>query len=58
MLNFINKRNQHIPVSINNIQVPYADTEVYLGMTLNTKLRWRAYLKKEKEEVNIKFKKM
>ncbi|KAL1497326.1 hypothetical protein ABEB36_008308 [Hypothenemus hampei] len=57
-VNFTNKKKQHIPVNINNIPIPYADTAKYLGITLDAKLRWKAHVKKKKEELDIKLKKM
>ena len=33
------RRCEHIPVTINNQKVPYANTAKYLGMTLDAKLR-------------------
>ena len=46
-INFTNRRLKHIPVTINNQKVPYASTAKYLGMTLDAKLRWKAYVKKK-----------
>jgi hypothetical protein len=43
---------------INGTQIPYANTAKYLGMTLDTKLRWKEHIKMKSDELNIKFKKM
>jgi len=57
-VNFTNRRFEHIPVNINNQRVPYANTAKYLGMTLDTKLRWKAHVKKKREELGLRYKKM
>ena len=57
-VNFTKKIGQHIPIGINDIQVPYTDTAKYLGITLDAKLRWKAHVEKKKEEQDIKFRKM
>ena len=46
-INFTNRSLEHIPVTINNQKVPYANIAKYLGMTLDAKLRWKAHVKKE-----------
>jgi hypothetical protein len=38
-INFTNRICEHIPVTINNQKVPYANTAKYLGMNLDAKLR-------------------
>lgn len=57
-INFTNLRVEHIPIMINSQKVPYANTAKYLGMTLDAKLRWKEHIKKKREELNIKFRKM
>ena len=44
--------------NINSQKIQYANTAKYLGMTLDTKLKWKEHVKKKKEELNIKFRKM
>lgn len=57
-VDFTNKRIVHKPLYINNKIVPYADTAKYLGMTLDAKLRWKAHVKKKREELGIRYRKM
>jgi len=57
-INFTNRRFKHIPVTINNQKVPYANTAKYLGMTLDAKLRWKAHVKKKREKLELRYKKM
>jgi hypothetical protein len=49
---FTNKRITQWPIYINSIQIPYANTAKYLGMTLDTKLRRKEHLKKKRDELN------
>jgi hypothetical protein len=46
------------PTFINGTEVPYANTAKYLGMTLDAKLQWKEHIKKKRDELNIKFRKM
>lgn len=57
-VNFTNKKIQYIPVSINNMQIPYSNSAKYLGMTLDAKLRWKVHVKKKREELGHKYRKM
>lgn len=57
-VNFTNLKVNHIPIMINSMVVPHANTAKYLGMTLDAKLRWKEHIKKKREELNIKFRKM
>jgi len=57
-INFTNRCLEHIPITINNQKVPYANTAKYLGMTLDSKLRWKAHVKKKREELDLRYKKM
>jgi len=56
-INFTNRCCEHIPVTINNQKVQYANTAKYLGMTLDIKLRI-AHVKKKQEELGLRYKKM
>jgi hypothetical protein len=53
-----NKKIRQQPIFISGTKVPYANTAKYLGMTLDTKLWWKEYIKKKRDELNIKFRKM
>jgi len=57
-IDFTNKKITQHPVYINGMQIPYANTAKYLGMTLDAKLRWKEHIKKKRDELNLKFRKM
>lgn len=57
-INFTNKKDRYIPIRMNNVNIPYANTAKYLGMTLDVRLRWKVHIKKKREELGIKYKKM
>jgi len=46
-VDFINKRSQHIPITINDKVIPHSNTAKYLGMTLGAKVRWRHMSRKK-----------
>jgi hypothetical protein len=47
-VNFTNQRCHHIPIPMNDKPIPHSQTEKYLGMTLDAKLRWKVHVKKKK----------
>jgi hypothetical protein len=57
-IDFTNKKIRQQPIFINDTKVPYDKTAKYLGMTLDAKLRWKEHIKKNRDELNIKFSKM
>lgn len=57
-IDFTNKRIEHAPVTINGQIIPYANTAKYLGLTLDTKLRWKVHVRKKREELGIRYRKM
>ena len=57
-IDFTNKRPNYHPVFINNSAIPYQNTAKYLGMTLDAKLRWKAHVKKKRDELELRYKKM
>jgi hypothetical protein len=57
-IDFTNKRITQRPIYINGTQILYANTEKYLGMTLDTELRWKEHIKMKRDELNIKFRNM
>lgn len=57
--NFTYRRMDEVePVNISGIVVPYANTAKYLGMTLDTKLKWKEHVKKKRTELDIKLREM
>jgi hypothetical protein len=57
-INFTYQKVNNMTININSQKIQYASTAKYLGMTLDTKLKWKEHVKKKKEELNIKFRKM
>jgi hypothetical protein len=57
-IDFTNNKIRQQPIFINGTEIPYANTAKYLGMTLDAKLGWKEHIKKKREELNIKFRKM
>jgi hypothetical protein len=57
-IDFTKKLITQRPIYTNGTQIPHANTTKYLGMTLDTKLRWKEHIKMKRDELNIKFRKM
>lgn len=57
-VDFTLKKTTSIPLVLNDNIIPYSNTAKYLGMTLDAKLRWKEHVKKKKEELVIKYRKM
>jgi hypothetical protein len=57
-IDFTNMKIRQQPIFIGGTKVPCANTAKYLGTTLHAKLRWKDHIKKKRDELNIKFKKM
>ena len=51
-------RYKHIPITINSKIIPHSNTAKYLEVTLDAKLHWKAHVKKKREEIGLKYKKM
>jgi hypothetical protein len=56
-VNFSNQRCL-IPILMNGKPIPHSQIAKYLGMTPNTKLRWKVHVKKKREEVGIIYKRL
>lgn len=58
-INFTNKRIENSPaVTLNGVVVPYVNTAKYLGMTLDTKLRWKEHVRKKSLELGLKYRQL
>lgn len=57
-VNFTYKKIVTLPIYINNQIVPHANVAKYLGMNLDAKLKWKEHIKKKKEELNLKYRKL
>jgi len=57
-VNFTNRRCHHIPIIMSGKTIPHSQTAIYLGMTLDAKLRWEVHVKKKREELGLKYKQM
>ena len=57
-ITFTNQKVQPLPIRINNEIISHANTAKYLGMTLDTKLRWKEHVKIKRKELDIKYRKM
>lgn len=57
-INFTYKKIDNPPIYIDQKIVPYANTAKYLGINLDAKLKWKEHIKKKKEELSIKYRKM
>lgn len=55
-VNFTLKKIEDQPrVTLNNIEVPLENHAKYLGMTLDTKLRWKEHVKIKRKELDLKY---
>lgn len=55
-VNFTLKKIENPPnVTLNNIEVPLENKAKYLGMTLDTKLRWKEHVKIKRKELDLKY---
>lgn len=52
---FTNRPISYHPVYMNNVIIPYANTAKYLGMTLDTKIKWKEHVKKKSTQIQLKF---
>lgn len=57
-IDFTYNKISYLPLNLNGIQIPYSNNAKYLGMTLDSKLRWKVHVKKKKEELEIKYRNM
>jgi hypothetical protein len=53
-INFTYKQNKKTPLEINGQPIPFANEAKYLGMNLDVGLKWKAHIKKKKDELKIR----
>ena len=57
-ITFTLRKNDCLPVYINGSQIPKSNCVKYLGMHLDRRLTWKDHIKKKREHLNIKTKKL
>ena len=57
-IDITNKLTLGISLFMDGIQIPYANTAKYLGMTLKAKLRWNKHVEIKIMELQLKWKKV
>ena len=57
-IDFTNKSTSGIPIFMNGVQIPYANTAKYLDMTQDAKLCWNEHVKIIIIELKLKWKKI
>ena len=57
-IDFTHKQIERKHLFMDNVELPYSDSAKYLGMILDTQLRWKEHVKKKKLELDINFAKL
>ncbi len=57
-VNFTNRKVNYHTVELNNNTIPCKETAKYLGLNLDTKLKWKEHIKKKTDESKLKYKNM
>lgn len=57
-INFTYKKVVSLQIYIDGHAIPITNTAKYLGMTLDVKLKWNEHVKKKKEELKAKYRKL
>lgn len=57
-INFTNRKIENYKIFIGEQEIPYSNKVKYLGMTLDAKLNWKEHVKKKKDQLNLKLRKM
>lgn len=55
---FTNRKVGYLPILLEGAPAPFSDSAKYLGVTLDSKLRWKQHVKNKRQQLNLKFKKM
>ena len=54
LISLMRGTNRYQSVRVGDEEIPHVDTAKYLGLVLDAKLRWKAHIKKKREELDIK----
>lgn len=54
-VDFTYRNLPYAPLYLNNTVIPFSNQAKYLGMNLDTKLKWKVHVKKKREQLQLKY---